>query len=153
MLIELCRRISSARVSCTYVGNGEPLNEPGLNASGAGLAVRGTTLIRLDPSSSKVAEGHAASLDSAMSMQLVAAPLDSPPPVWLQQPGRRSSFSGIAAGAVPLQLSVMTAQSLGPASLLVRVQHLYEAGEDPILSGACEPTPGECRCGTRGAGG
>ncbi len=157
-----------ALLHCT--GNGENLDEPGLDASGAGLAVRGSSWIRLDPAASKAAAGHAAALDSAMPVQLLTAPLDATPAVWLSQPGRAASYTGrrlpsphlfpslanhslaspppspprdhprvlagLAPGALPPSLSLMTTQSLGANQLLVRVQHLFETGEDPVLSGA-----------------
>ena len=97
--------------------------------------MRGSTWIRLDSASTKAAAGHAAALDSAMPAQLLTAPLDALPLAWLAQPGRAASFTGLSTGSVPPQLSIMTTQSLGKAQLLVRVQHLFEAGEDQTLSG------------------
>ena len=129
------RGVKRAPPSPCLPGNGEALNEPGLSAAGQGLAARGSTWIRLDAAAGKAAAGHAASLASAMPTQLLTAPLDATPPAWLAVPGRAATFSGVAPGAVPDSLSLMTVQSLGADSLLVRVQHVFEAGEGP-MSGA-----------------
>lgn len=117
-----------------FLGNGEALNEPGLNASCNGLIARGSTWIMLDNKLKKASAGHVAALDSAMPLQLLTAPLDASPSAWLAAPGRASVYFGLAGGAVAQQLSVMTTQSLGAGKLLVRVQHVYEAGEDDVFS-------------------
>ena len=45
----------------------------------------------------------------------------------------KGSFAGLGQ-ALPRSLSVATLQSLGNATVLLRIQHVFEAGEDPVHS-------------------
>lgn len=138
-----CAALAAGELECmmhrrllftNFLDNGEALDEPGLNATGAGLVARGTTWLLLDTPARAARAGHAAAVDRIAPPQLLAAPLDAAPPAWLRVPGRAAQFAGVAPGAVPPQLHLSTMQSLGGSELLLRVQHLYEAGEDAALS-------------------
>ena len=54
------------------------------------------------------------------------------PPSWVH--AYTSLYAGLRSPLPPPQLHILTAQSLGGDQLLLRVQHLYEAGEDSFLS-------------------
>jgi hypothetical protein len=56
-------------------GVGEPLNEPGLDARGAGLIVRGVHRLALDAPAAASARGKAAVQDALLPPQLTFSPL------------------------------------------------------------------------------
>lgn len=114
-------------------GVGEPINEPGLNQLGAGLVIRATHRLSVDAAASAPAHGKR-SVQESMFRPLVAlsglAPGETPQS-WARV--HRANFSGLAA-ALPDNLHLLTVHALGPASVLVRLAHLFEKGEDPVLS-------------------
>jgi hypothetical protein len=116
-----------------FLGNGEALNEPGLG-SVPGLVVRGTQWLSFDEPADKAAAGHALAAAALLSPLIAFADLGgAAPPAWAA--ANTAVFSGLAAGALAsAAVTVPTVHSLGGGELLVRLQHLFEAGEDPVLS-------------------
>jgi hypothetical protein len=114
-------------------GVNEPLNEPGLDASGSGLVVRGVHRVSLQPPAAAAAAGKAAVQDLLFPAQLTFSPLaaGASPAAWLA--AHAGSFSGLAA-PLPRNVHLLTLHAQSPASVLVRLAHLFEAGEDAALS-------------------
>ncbi|KAK7113102.1 lysosomal alpha-mannosidase-like [Littorina saxatilis] len=110
----------------------EALNETGLD--GKGLIVRGSHYVMLDPISSAAAGhrdlGERLFMAPALSFSL---PTDTP--------GANNAWSGVRQ-ALPDNVHLLTLQqypSAGPAPsetqpFLLRLEHFYEKGEDPVLS-------------------
>ena len=116
-----------------FLGNGEALNEPGLG-SVPGLVVRGTQWLSIDEAGSKAAIGHALVADSLLAPLVAFGDLAGVSPAqWAA--AHTATCSALAAGRLPSAVAVPTLQSLGSGGkLLLRLQHVYEAGEDPTLS-------------------
>ena len=117
-----------------FLGNGEALNEPGLG-SVPGLVVRGTQWLSLDTAADKAAAGHALAADALLAPLIGFADLGGvAPAAWAA--AHTATFSGLGGAPLPRAIAVPTVQSLGAAApqLLVRLQHVYEAGEDATLS-------------------
>ena len=108
-------------------GVGEPLNEPGLDAQGRGLIVRGVHRLSLDAPAAAAAAGKAAVQEMLYPLQLAFA-AGAPAPA-----AGKGAFSGLAA-PLPPALHLLTAHARGPKELLLRLAHLFEAGEDAALS-------------------
>ncbi|KAK7113101.1 lysosomal alpha-mannosidase-like [Littorina saxatilis] len=117
------------------LGVGEPLNETG--SDGKGLIVRGIHYVMLEPMASAAA-GH----------RDLGERLFMPPALSLSQPtdrqshlGAKNTWSGVRE-ALPDNVHLLTLQqypSAGPAPsetqpFLLRLEHFYEKGEDPVLS-------------------
>lgn len=146
---QACASLASGSVQCllhrrhlttAFLGMGEVLNEPGLDASGSGLAVRGAHLLRLGRESvGGVAEGSLSVAEELMQpLTMLMAPLPAAAAASLPQwaGGHTLHFQGLLGGSVglPANLRVLTLQSLGGSALLLRVMHAFAAGEDPSLS-------------------
>jgi hypothetical protein len=114
-------------------GVGEPLNEPGLNALGAGLVVRAVHRLSLDTAAAAPAAGKRAVQELLFRPQLAFSQL--PPGASLQGWARanRANFSGLAR-ALPDNVALATVHAWSPSSVLVRLAHLFQAGEDAALS-------------------
>lgn len=114
-------------------GVGEPLNEPGLNALGAGLVVRAVHRLSLDSAAAAPAAGKRAVQELLFRPQLAFSQL--PPGASLQGWARanRANFSGLAR-ALPDNVALATVHAWSPSSVLVRLAHLFQAGEDAALS-------------------
>ncbi|KAF0293557.1 Lysosomal alpha-mannosidase [Amphibalanus amphitrite] len=110
-------------------GVGEPLNE---TAYGAGLVVRGRHWVLLsDP-----AEG--ARLHRDLAQRVFMAPQlsfsvaeDTTVEEWLSGPAPKQ-FTGL--NALPVNVHLLTLETYKTGQLLIRLEHQYEAGEDPELS-------------------
>jgi hypothetical protein len=114
-------------------GVGEPINEPGLDATGHGLVIRGVHRVSLDTAAAAPANGKAAVQAITFRAQAAFSPLPqgTSPAAWL--PKIRASFSGLAA-PLPPNLHLLTTHAQGPHELLLRLAHLFEVNEDPVLS-------------------
>lgn len=115
-------------------GVGEPLNETGVD--GHGLVVRGRHWLSVAPGAS-AARSYRARLQSGLlgTGMLAVAPLTSgeTPAGWVSK--YKSGASALAAASgLPPNVHLVTLQSQGPKSLLVRLAHLYEVGEDAVMS-------------------
>jgi lysosomal alpha-mannosidase len=110
----------------------ESLSEPGVN--GQGLIVRGTHTVVLADAAHAAAAHKAAVQASTLPLLWRAAVLPSgtAPAQWAA--GKQTGFSGLADGALPPNVELMTVHSWNATAVLVRLAHLYEAGEDPVLS-------------------
>jgi lysosomal alpha-mannosidase len=115
------------------LGAGEALNEPGLSANGTGLVIRTTQRLLVGASPAAAAVARRAALgDSLCRPQLPCAPIASPA-AW-RAAARATNFSGLRA-PLPGSLHLLTAHAWGPAQLLLRVAHSFEAGEGGAASG------------------
>ena len=113
-------------------GVGEPLNEPGLDATGSGLIVRGLHRVSLTPTATAAAVGKAALQDVTFRPQLTFSSLSSTTPTqWLS--AHTGTFSGLAA-PLPANVHLLTLQALSSTTVLVRLAHLFEVDEDAALS-------------------
>lgn len=114
-------------------GVNEPLNEPGVAWGGGGLNVRGTHRLGLDPVKSAAAARRGAAQDVSLFGPLFAfADTDGATPLaWAN--AHRTTFSGVAS-PLPPNVHLLTTHSTGPGSLLVRLAHIFAAGEDTTLS-------------------
>ena len=113
-------------------GVGQALNETGL--TGDGLIVRGVHWLTLDtPTRSAKAQRQLMQSDFFRPL-LKAAPLQGlTPPQWLTKfVGARR---GMATNLPPnVHLLTVDTANYGPGVMLLRLAHLYEVGEDAVLS-------------------
>ena len=113
-------------------GVGEPLNEPGVD--GNGLITRGRHwLVASPPASAPAAYKalHVRSL-SLPSTVVAYAPLGSLSPAqWRAK--YRSTATALAA-PLPPALHLTTLHVYNATALLLRLSHMFDAGEDPVLS-------------------
>ena len=108
-----------------------PLNEPG--DDGRGLIVRGRHWLLVAPAA------RAAAPAKALLLQALARPhaltsfagLQLAPATWAA--AFRANVSLLTA-PLPPNMHLATVHVLGPDTWLLRLAHLYEAGEDPVLS-------------------
>jgi hypothetical protein len=114
-------------------GVGEPLDEPGLDASGSGLIVRGLHRLSLQAAAGSAAAGKRALQDMTFRplLGLSALPAGSGAAAWAQ--AHATSSSGLAA-PLPANVHLLTTHALSSSTLLLRLAHLFEAGEDAALS-------------------
>ena len=114
-------------------GVGEPINEPGLDASGKGLIIRGVHRVSLDAAAAAPANGKAAVQALTFRAQAAFSPLPpgTNPATWLRT--IRASYSGLGE-PLPANVHLLTVHSQGPHELLLRLAHLFETGEDANLS-------------------
>jgi hypothetical protein len=117
-------------------GVGEPLDEPGLD--GKGLIIRGRHWLLAAPAAAAPAQ------DEALQQQAQALPtalqLFAPlgaltPAAWLAAHTARASA---LAAPLPPALHLATLHGHSPTSALLRLAHLYDAGEDAALSAAVQ---------------
>ena len=113
-------------------GVAEPLNEPGLD--GQGLIVRGRHWLLAAPVAAAPA-AYKGLLQQALALPTTvsaAAQLGSlQPSQWL------AAYKGSASllrQPLPPSVHLATVHLQGPQLLLLRLSHLFEAGEDPVLS-------------------
>lgn len=112
-------------------GVGEPLNETGLD--GNGLIVRGVHRVRLSAPASAGKDLRETAASSLFRPLYSFANLGAGAnvPAWVAT--ANTHFGGLAAPLAP-NLHVVTAQSLAPGTLLVRIAHMFAVGEDAVLS-------------------
>ena len=112
-------------------GVGEPLNETGLD--GHGLIVRTTHWLNLAAPAAAGAQRRALAAAALYRPLVRATPLGATTPAaWIA--AHKATFAGAAPGVLPAQLHLLTLHSWSPTSLLVRVSHSFETGEDAALS-------------------
>ena len=111
---------------------GEPLNEPGLD--GAGIIVRGRHWLVAAPApAAPSAYKHAHSQALALPTTLIAfAGLGRLLPS--QWRANFQSRASLLSAPLPENVFLMTAHDLGSGHLLLRLAHLFDAGEDAVLS-------------------
>jgi hypothetical protein len=110
-------------------GVGEPLNETGLD--GNGLIVRGVHRLSIDTAATAGATVRAMAANSLFKPQLRVAANALSPATWLA--AYNGTFSALRASLAP-NLQIVTAQSLSPTSVLLRLAHAFGVGEDAQLS-------------------
>ena len=113
-------------------GVGEPLNEPGLD--GAGLIIRGRHWILVAPNAAapaayKALQQQSQSLPS--TVQLFAGLGALTPAAWL---AANTPTASVLAAPLPPNLHLGTLHAHSPTSALLRLAHIYDAGEDAALS-------------------
>jgi hypothetical protein len=111
----------------------EPLNEPGVD--GKGLIARGVHTVVFSAASAGTGAGPRKAAQQAMLLPAVTRvaqlPAGTALPAWASS--HATTYTALAA-PLPPQVELVSVQSWNATSLLVRLAHLYEAGEDPGLS-------------------
>lgn len=109
----------------------EALSEPGVN--GLGLIARGTHSLFLAPVSQvpSIQKPLTQNILLPLLWRTAALPAGVSPAAWAA--AHTTTFSGLAA-ALPPAVELVTVHSWNTSTLLVRLAHLYEANEDPVLS-------------------
>lgn len=114
----------------------ESLNELGVN--GKGLVVRGVHRVQIRPAGAPAARAYRAALQSALLPPLLrgtSLPAGVTPAAWAASlPNGTASASALVA-PLPANLFLVTVHARNASSLLVRLAHTFEVGEDPTLSG------------------
>ena len=112
-------------------GVGQNLNEPGLD--GKGLIVRGTHLLSVAPANETFRYKHLQQLGLTLPTTVRAfAPLGAlSPQQWL---AANKGSASLLAAPLPPNVHLATAHAHSKSTLLLRLAHLYEAGEDAALS-------------------
>jgi lysosomal alpha-mannosidase len=115
-------------------GVGEPINEPGLDASGSGLVIRALHRISVLPAASAAARGKQDVQDLMFRPLVTFSPLGAgaTPAAWLA--ANTGNWSGAGASRLPPSVHLVTTHAWGPHEVLVRLAHLFETGEDAALS-------------------
>jgi len=121
-------------------GVGEPMNETVSDyygkRVGPGITFRGTERVTFDTLANSPALHRTQQELLTFTPVLSFVPFTSSVPDFTKQ--HKSSFSGIQTVLPPqvhlLTLADDTFYSGGPDSILIRLAHKYEAGEDPVLS-------------------
>jgi hypothetical protein len=112
-------------------GVGEPHNETGLD--GLGLIVRGVHTLRVDRAAAAGRELRRLAAKSLFKpLARVARNAAGSAAAWLAA-GHAASAAGLAA-PLPPNVHLTTVHSLGPGRLLLRLAHMFAAGEDAALS-------------------
>lgn len=118
-------------------GVGEPLNETGFNANGTGLVIRGVHRVSLGPAAGAAAARRINMQHSMFPPLLRFASLGGQTPAeWSQT--HVTTKTGLRA-SLPDNVHLMTTHSQGvdsgsgKQSLLLRLAHLFEEGEDGAL--------------------
>ena len=138
-----CAALLRGRLECllhrrhltsTFLGMGEVLNETGLDANGSGLVVRGQQWLRLDAKGSSALPAAALVEAALLPLGVFTSPLPAKTPPAVFAAGHRLTASALAPSALPASIALVTLQSLGNNSLLLRLAHTFAAGEDSALS-------------------
>ena len=113
------------------------LSEPGLNGKGTGLIVRGTHTLQVSSDSPTSARRHRAALQSCLlplELRGGVLPGGVAPAAWVAQLQRGVLTSSLLAAPLPDNVFLVTLHALNKSAVLVRLAHLFEAGEDSVLS-------------------
>lgn len=105
--------------------------------SGKGLVVRGRHWLSIAPTAAAPQIYRARFQNGLLGTGLVAlAPLASgvTPASWVAAHKSSATPLGTGPTGLPANVHLVTLQSLSPTSTLVRLAHLYEAGEDATMS-------------------
>jgi len=115
-------------------GVGEPINEPGLDMSGSGLVVRCLHRLSVLPAAAAAARGKQDVQDLMFKPLVTFSPLGAgaTPSAWLA--ANVGNWSGAGATRLPASVHLVTTHAWSPTQVLVRLAHLFEAGEDAALS-------------------
>ncbi len=110
-------------------GVGEPLNETGID--GNGLMIRTMHHVSID-TAAQAGTARRTALQSLYyrDIQRFAA-FTGTPQSWIA--ANKATYTGLTA-ALPANVHLLTAHSLAPKTLLLRVAHMYETGEDSTNS-------------------
>ena len=111
-------------------GVGEPLNETD-PATGLGLIVRSTHRLQLERPTAAPAPRRAAAQSLLFTPQALLAPLSAPPATFLA--AATPAWTALTA-PLPPNAHLLTAEVVAPGVLLVRLAHVFGAGEDAVLS-------------------
>lgn len=135
----ICSLISRSRslvfnvISVALIHTVQPSSHPA-GVNGLGLIVRGLHRITLDPSTSAASSKRAALADQLFPPIKAYAPLPSAagsPAQWFT--AHVPTFSGLAA-PLPANVHLLTVHAHSQTSLLIRLAHQFETGEDASLS-------------------
>ena len=113
-------------------GVGEPLNEPGLD--GKGLIIRGRHWLLVAPAAAAPAAYkalHVQSLGLPTTLQMFAGLGALSPAQWL---AANKGTASVLAAPLPPNVYLTTLHAHNDTSMLLRLAHLYDAGEDAALS-------------------
>jgi hypothetical protein len=114
-------------------GVGEPLNETGVSGDGPGdgLIIRAMHRLSIDSLATAGATRRQMASDLLFRPLLVFAPTPSTPLSWTKS--FKASATGLST-TLPPNVHILTAHAQAPGVLLLRVAHMFEVGEDAILS-------------------
>ena len=118
------------------LGVGEILTEPGLAAGDAGLRIRTTHVLVLEPTPDAAAVSRRAALSTTLwhpLLRFTQLGSEETPAAWAA--AHRVNFTALAT-SLPPNVHLLTAHSLGPRTLLLRLSHNFEAGEGGNSSSA-----------------
>ena len=123
-------------------GVGEALNEPGLD--GAGLIVRGRHWLVAAPATAapplyKALHARALAAPDAVAAFAPLLPGGPTTPAQWRAAGYAASAS-LLTRPLPANVHLATAHAHSPTSLLLRLAHTYDAGEDPAGGGSGNAT-------------
>jgi len=113
-------------------GVGEPLNEPGVD--GKGLIIRGTHTLVAAPNAAAPAAYKALqvrSLSRPTAVKMFAGIGTLSPQQWL---GSYTPRASLLSAPLPPALHLTTVHVYNATTALLRLTHMFEAGEDPALS-------------------
>lgn len=100
---------------------------------GKGLIIRGLHRVSVDPPSTGYSSLRSMAADSLFKPVLsYASNTLSTAAAWIGA-GNKATFTGLAA-QLPANVHIVTAHSLGPSTVLLRVAHMYAVNEDAALS-------------------
>ena len=109
----------------------EPLNETGLG--GNGLIVQGSHWLSIDtPAISRTKHREAMTASLFRPLHTFAA-MGSETPASFISKGYKTNHSGLTT-PLPANVAIVTAHSLDRSTLLLRLAHTFEVGEDSVLS-------------------
>jgi hypothetical protein len=114
-------------------GVGEPLNETGLDMSGTGLIIRATHVVSIDTQATAANNRRRAVANQLWRPVTSIAPLGSLTPAEWLAAGYKPAYTALTA-PLPESVHLLTVHSLGPNSLLLRLSHSFETGEDAVNS-------------------
>jgi len=114
-------------------GVGEPLNEPGLDATGSGLVIRAVHRVSVMPAALAPAHGKQNIQDLTFRPLVTFSALKAgaTPASWLA--ANVGAWTG-AGAALPPSIHILTTHAWTQHDVLVRLAHLFESGEDAALS-------------------
>ena len=116
-------------------GVGEPLNETGLavDNNGIGAIIRGVHRLSIDTAATAGVNRRNNVAQLLYRPVVRSSPLGAgvSPSQWVA--GHKASFSGVAA-ALPANVHLLTVHAWNPTTILLRLSHSYEVGEDAALS-------------------
>ena len=113
----------------------ESLNELGMD--GRGLIVRGTHRLQLRAADAPAARAHRAALQAVLLPPLLRGsllPAGETPAAWAAALPPGAAAASALTAPLPANLFLLTLHARNASSLLLRLAHTFEEGEDPALS-------------------